>query len=219
MISDDEQKLRTDYQKGRICVGVLNNTTKQDLFFLPYVVESTADLADWYLDQVMSRFLKMPWHLGETKRLLIREFTCDDVKWMPTFDTDRESDQIFTDQEKLRAYIDHQYQLYGYGIWAIILKSSGQIIGKAGLSPLDQKAGIQLGYQIFPQYQNNGFGKEASSKIIMLAKEIFCLKEIYASIDSFNKPSVRLAESLGFKKLDQIENGSDPVRYLYVLNC
>lgn len=68
------------------------------------------------------------------------EFTLDDIPQMPEepdvwyTEEERTADRIFYDREKLKAYIKSQYRFYEYGIWAVIRKVDGVIVGKAGLT-------------------------------------------------------------------------------------
>ena len=83
----------------------------------------------------------IPWRIAETPRLLIRELQAEDLLALRAMDGNPEenvfcgpAEKHFTDAGFLEAYIRNQYGFYGFGIWGIIRKENGQLIGKAGLS-------------------------------------------------------------------------------------
>lgn len=86
---------------------------------------------------------------------------------------------------------------------AIIEKTSGELIGDAGLHFLDsgyQKNQVEIGYTLDKAYRGKGFATEALKEIIDYL--IYTLKKhrITASIDPVNTDSIRLMERLGFRK-------------------
>lgn len=175
----------------------------------------------------------MPWIISTTKRLIIREMCMEDFSSIEAFDT----------PESLREYIRCQYGFYQYGIWVLVQKEDGRVVGQAGLSHLElgEEIALQLGYHIYEPYRRRGYGKEACLEILRYAAEsLDC--PIYAQIDASNEASIRLAVSCGFtpispfgepqmllvqrciKKLRPGEsfqryNGSEPRCCLYGWNC
>ncbi len=105
--------------------------------FLParYVVASPEMADDRYLERVVRRHLGLPWTIAETERLLIREFTESDAAFVLREDTDSEADRVFYSPDLLREYIRCQYGFYECGVWALIEKTGGTFVGKAGLTP------------------------------------------------------------------------------------
>ena len=97
-----------------------------------------------YLERIVRRHVGLPWIIAETDRLLIREFTLDDIAQMPEepdvwyTEEERAADQVFYDKDKLEAYIKSQYRFYEYGIWAVVRKADGVIVGKAGVTNLEE---------------------------------------------------------------------------------
>jgi len=89
--------------------------------------------------------------IGETERLLIRELTVRDLPALRNMRGENDDpedlgpdDMNFTEEDRLKAYIEYQYAFFGFGIWGIVLKEEtcpegeGMLIGKAGLSALPE---------------------------------------------------------------------------------
>lgn len=76
----------------------------------------------------------------ETKRLLLREMEQNDFQDLAELLQDPQVmyayEHDFT-QEDVQEWLDRQrkrYAQYGFGLWAVVLKSTGEMIGQAGLT-------------------------------------------------------------------------------------
>lgn len=93
------------------------------------------------------------------------------------FQKRQEMDQqmSFYTREKLKDYIRCQYGFYEWGIWALVEKETGQLVGKAGLTPIENEyfdgISMELGYHIFKPYRRKGLAVEACRGIISHVKE------------------------------------------------
>src|SRR5437773_1204468 len=54
------------------------------------------------------------------------------------------------------------YRKYGFGRWAVVLKTNGKAIGMAGLKYLAEWNEVDLGYRLLPEYWGMGLATEAS---------------------------------------------------------
>ena len=90
----------------------------------------------------------------ETERLILREMEQSDFKDLaeilqnPNVMYAYEHD--FTDND-VQEWLDRQrnrYKKYGFGLWAIILKSTNEMIGQAGLTmqPYKETEVLEIGY-------------------------------------------------------------------------
>ena len=82
-------------------------------------------------------------------------------------------------------------------------KETGQLVGKAGLTPIENEyfdgISMELGYHIFKPYRRKGLAVEACRGIISHVKET--LEEpvfLYAKIDASNEASIHVIQKLGF---------------------
>lgn len=239
VISDEKKALLDAAASGRAIIGFWDRSLPStDLYPAQYVVECPEDVDDTYLEQVVRRKLGLPWVIGETERLLIREFTMDDIFQVVREEGDTAADEVFAEPEKLGEYIRCQYGFYEYGIWALVRKSDGQLVGKAGVTNVpgaqsvrghqelwfhqelryDQEPGVELGYHIFHPYRNRGYAVEACQEILTYASShLDC--PIYAKIDASNEASIRVAVKCGFQLIQQIYSESGQCSYLFLWNC
>ena len=152
VISDDRQALQAAYAAGRAVVGLWQRKAEKereeggaaerseteeipDLFPALYLVERLEDADEELLKKAVCRRFSMPWTIAETKRLLIREFKASDV--LP------DEEEEFRTPELLSSYIACQYRFYESGLWALVEKATGKIVGKAGITD------GELGYHIY----------------------------------------------------------------------
>jgi len=87
----------------------------------------------------------------------------------------------------------------GYGLWAVVEKSSGQIIGMCGLIKRPNLDHADLGYAFLPEYFGKGFAFEACTASIAAASRDFGLPQLLAIVNPDNTPSRHLLEKLGFR--------------------
>lgn len=224
VLSDDHQALQAADAAGRAVIGLWDRSRPdQNLSPARFAVERPEDADAAYMERAVRRRLGLPWVIGVTRRLIIREFTVKDFDSIPVEPQDTWEDRIFTEVEKLEAYIRNQYGYYQHGIWAVVRKEDQRLIGKAGLSDLqlDGNAVLELGYHIFKPYRKLGYGTEACREILRYGADTLC-RPVYARIDASNEASVRLAVSCGFHMIKTIEkkcSGSWQRICLYGLNC
>lgn len=250
VISDEQQVLLAAKAAGKAIVGYLHEDGERDLSPAMYLVESldvleytwipqkpgikdeTSGAANGavapqpYLVQVVCRQFGLPWKIAKTHRLCIREFVPADVSHVHQEPGDREADRIFYTPEKLNAYIQNQYGFYEYGIWAIVRKSDGVLLGKAGVNFFDPSAvpeetgplQLELGYHIFIPYRNQGYASEACQAILDYVKETWNCP-IYAMVEGDNAPSTKLLKKLNFHFKEQRYSPEGQTQSLYAWNC
>lgn len=162
----------------------------------------------------------------QTERLILREMNQLDfqdlaeilqnprVMYAYEHDFSDEDVQIWLDRQLTR------YQKYGFGLWAVILKSSGIMIGQAGLTmqPYKDSQVLEIGYLLKEKYWHQGYAREAAAGCKHYAFEQLHQNKIYSIIKSDNYPSMKVAQSIGMVKQDEFitryYNG-DMLHYLY----
>jgi len=76
----------------------------------------------------------------ETERLILREMTEADFDALYKVLADRSTMQYYPysfDEERVRGWIDRnigRYRVFGFGLWAVCLKDTGELIGDCGLT-------------------------------------------------------------------------------------
>ena len=111
-----------------------------------------------------------------------------------------------TEQEKLWSYIRNRYPFYGYGMWTVEDKETGEVIGRAGLEEreIDGVEYTELGYMIHHLYRRNGIGMEVCQAILEYAKNTLYIEEIHAYTYKENAASRKLLQKLGFCEAGQV---------------
>lgn len=224
VLSDEKEALLAAKAAGRVIVGILGDGG-QDLSPAHYLAETPEAADERFLERVVRREKGLPWTIGESDRLILREFTLEDMIWISE-ENEGEDDRVFCNRELLQAYIREQYGFYEYGIWAVVRREDGKIIGKAGVSDCNirretEEASdmqLELGYHIFAPYRRQGYAEEACRIILDYVDEEYGCP-VYAVVKRTNLPSVRLLEKLGFTAAEQKCSGAAPQNYLFVRCC
>lgn len=119
------------------------------------------------------------------------------------------------EEEYTKAYIDHMYHFYGYGIWVVCLKKNDKIIGRAGISnrEVDGENKLEIGYIIGKPYWYQGYAFEACKAVCEFAREELMASDMVAFIDRENIASINLAKKLGFRLIETIESSEKIFEY------
>ncbi|WP_413160106.1 GNAT family N-acetyltransferase [Capilliphycus salinus ALCB114379] len=85
-----------------------------------------------------------------------------------------------------------------WGAWLIIHSLDKTIIGDLGFGGKpDEQGKVEMGYNIIPNYRNQGYGFEAVQALVNWAITQPNLKKIVATCPADNLPSIRILEKLG----------------------
>ena len=162
----------------------------------------------------------------ETERLYLREMNQSDFEDLaeilqnPIVMYAYEHD--FSDND-VQEWLDRQitrYKKYGFGLWAVILKNTDEMIGQAGLTiqPYKDTEVLEIGYLLKERFWHHGYASEAANGCKMYAFEQLNRDKVYSIIKSDNYASMQVAKSMGMKKEDefmtQYYNGK-MLHYLY----
>lgn len=204
LITDSENAAHTAAQLNMAVLGLSSENT----FFnnVNYVCDDINCITPDYLSLVYNRFHGLPLTICETQRLTIKELSISELPLLAQKISNEASlnylnetyDEIL---ERYKEYIKVSYPFFDYGFWGVFLKSDNTLIGHAGIqnTELNDTPCIELGYMIFPEYQKQNYGFEASKAVLEYAFHELELNEIYARISPNNLPSKALAEKLGMK--------------------
>jgi RimJ/RimL family protein N-acetyltransferase len=141
----------------------------------------------------------------ETERLILREFRPEDVDALAKVLSDAETMQYYPapfDQAGVREWIERnrrRYEKDGHGLWAMILKSSGELIGDCGLTlqEVDGERLIEIGYHVRRDLWGNGLAPEAAQACRDLGFSKLGAERLISLIRPENLPSRRVAEKAG----------------------
>jgi len=103
--------------------------------------------------------------------------------------------------------IEHQ-TMYGYGLFSVILKSEGILIGDCGLEHMEVEGDLatELGYDFQSDYWNQGFATEAASCVRDYAFDVLNLSRLISLIRVGNEASKRVSEKIGMQFVNEFTN-------------
>lgn len=147
-----------------------------------------------------------PLNTFETERLFLKPTSIEDAgfllellntpKWLK-YVGDR---KVYT-EEDARAYIQAkmlpQQQRLGFSHYTVFRKADKIAVGGCGLFDREGVEGIDIGFAFLPQYENQGYGYEASSELMRGAVEDFKITNIKAITTKDNTASQKLLGKLG----------------------
>ena len=141
----------------------------------------------------------------ETERLLLRNFTLDDVPALEAVIGDPAAMTWYAapfDHDGVIAWIErnlNRYQYEGHGLWAVVLKSSGEFIGDCGcvVQEVEGKKAIEIAYHVRRNLWGNGYATEAARACIDFAFNKLGAQRVISMIRPGNISSRRVAEKNG----------------------
>ena len=148
----------------------------------------------------------------ETTRLLLRSMQAADIDDLLLIFTDLKVMAAFDsapfDRQQmahwLQRNLDHQVK-YGYGLFSVILKANGLLIGDCGLEVMDVDGTqvAELGYDFRSDYWNQGLATEAATAVRDYAFQVLSLPQLISLIRVRNGASQRVAEKLGMQCISE----------------
>ena len=172
------------------------------------IVEGFEEVDADFLEKVYQRYHHIPWTILETDRCVVKELCLDDLDGLFELYADDGMDE-FTEglypyeEEKTyqEAYINNMYRFFGYGMWLVFLKDTGELIGRAGLEHREiyGETELELGYLIGKKYQGRGYATEVCEAILAYAKENTDFLHINCVVQKGNEASIHMAQKLGFE--------------------
>ena len=189
-------------------IAVLGFQAEEDEMMLAnYVVLSLEQVTYRDFVRVFERHHGIPWHILETKRCRVREFGMDDFDALyAMYAQPHVTDFIeplyayAQEREYEKNYIERIYGFYGFGMWLVFEKETGQLIGRAGLEYREpcEEGEVEMGYLIAPSHWRKGYATEVCQAILTYAKEELGMEKIVSHVHLKNDASRHLLEKLGF---------------------
>jgi len=140
----------------------------------------------------------------ETKRLILRPMLESDLDALLLIFTDLRVMAAFDHppftreqmQGWLQRNLNHQNE-FGYGLFSIILKETGELIGDCGLEQMEDEGAAELGYDFRSDFWNQGYATEAAITVRDYAFDVLKLPQLISLIRVGNLASKRVAEKVG----------------------
>lgn len=201
-------------RRGQAVVIYLHEGNRnQDFSEFPYAVEDLGALDAEYAERVYRRLKKLPWTILETDRCVIRETTPEDVDSFYKIYSNPEITKYMEDlypeieEEKqyVRDYINKVYAFYEFGVWTVLEKKSGEVIGRAGFSYRQGYDDPEIGYIIGVPWQRHGYAEEVCRGILEYGWRELHFERVQALVETENEPSLILCDKLGFTAVEELE--------------
>ena len=147
----------------------------------------------------------------ETPRLYLRKMNETDLPDLAEILQDEIAmtayEHAFSDEE-VRQWLDKQllrYRENGFGLWAVVLKSTGEMVGQCGITmqPLHDKMVPEIGYLFKRKHWHNGYAAEAAIACRGYAFETLGIDEICSIIRDTNTASINVAKRNGMQPVDR----------------
>ncbi len=161
----------------------------------------------------------------ETERLFLREMTMDDFDALYAVLGDKEIMQHYPysfDEERVRSWIERNMKRYtddGFGLWAVCLKDTGEMIGDCGLTlqNIDGTMLPEIGYHIRRDQQRKGYAKEAAMAVRDWAFQNTEYPALYSYCKYTNVGSFKTAESIGMHFEKEYEDEANKITHVSVI--
>jgi ribosomal-protein-alanine N-acetyltransferase len=161
----------------------------------------------------------------ETPRLLLRQFTQDDVDDLTAMYADP---AVMTFLGGPRSYemtqqhierIIQNYQEYGFGLWAVIHKGDRRLMGRCGLIPqtIEGEGEVEIGYLLAQAYWGQGLATEAATAIRDYGFNMVGCDRLISLIDPHNLASQKVALRVGLIHEKDVILADKPIR-VYAIN-
>ncbi|TVQ69161.1 MAG: N-acetyltransferase [Oceanospirillales bacterium] len=150
----------------------------------------------------------------ETDRLILRRLSFEDVPALTEILSDPEvmkhSVNGVCDEAATRKFVEWSiscYELYSVGPWALIDKTTSELIGfcSAGPEMVDDVEEINLGYRLARRFWNKGMASEAARAVLnyVFGEKLF--NSVIVIIEPEHLASLKVAEKAGFSSFDVLE--------------
>ena len=148
----------------------------------------------------------------ETSQLILREFTPADTEALVRVLSDPETMRYYPapyDRAGVEEWIARNIRRYkecGHGLWGMVLKSSGELIGDCGLTAqaVDGQTEIEIGYHVRRDLWGQGLAPEAARACRDYGFAILSVERLISLVRPENIPSRRVAEKIGMTMWKEI---------------
>ncbi|MCA0173866.1 GNAT family N-acetyltransferase [Bacillus sp. RAR_GA_16] len=140
-----------------------------------------------------------------TERVTLRKMVPEDEDTLLALFTDKEVMKYYPsckNREETVKWINwtlHQYKGYGFGMWIVEDRTSGQFLGQCGLVLQKMVHGVEveLGYLFAKRHWGKGYATEAAFACKKYAFSELGLSRLISLIDPQNKASLNVAKRIG----------------------
>ena len=162
----------------------------------------------------------------ETERLILREMTEADLDALYAVLGDSEIMRYYPyvfDRQRVQRWIETniaRYRVFGFGLWAVCLRETGEMIGDCGLTVQDINGFIrpEIGYHIRANRQRMGYAKEAAAAVRDWAIQHTPFRMLFSYMKSSNLASARTAVSIGMQLTETYPDAEGDETAVYAIH-
>lgn len=159
----------------------------------------------------------------KTKRLVLREMTPEDFDalYAVLADSDIMRHYPYTfDAARVRGWISKnidRYREFGFGLWAVCLKTTGEMIGDCGITMQNINGAVvpEIGYHIAKAHQRQGYAAEAARAVRDWAFAHTPFQILYSYMKKDNIPSSAAARANGMRLTDEFTDAEGEQTAVY----
>lgn len=146
----------------------------------------------------------------ETQRLGLREMNISDMDSLSLILQDERVMYAYNgafSKEETMTWMQRQLQRYkdfGFGLWAVVLKENGEMIGQCGITMQEYKMKQipEIGYLFAHKYWHKGYATEAAIACREYGHNVLNFTELYSIIRDTNIASQKVALRNGMSQID-----------------
>ena len=161
----------------------------------------------------------------ETDRLFLREMVEDDFEALRRVLGDRDIMRHYPyefDDVRIRNWIARnreRYSIFGFGLWAVCRKDTGEMIGDCGLTMqiIDGQIRPEIGYHTRADHQRQGYAREATCAVRDWTWQNTPFRAVYSYMKAENIPSIRTAMAYGCEYAGEFLDGEGETTKVFVL--
>ena len=161
----------------------------------------------------------------ETERLFLREMTEDDFHSLYKILADSNIMQHYPyifDEGRVRNWIERnieRYKTFGFGLWAVCLKETEELIGDCGLTMqlIGGEIKPEIGYHIRRDMQRKGYAKEAAIAVRNWTFNNTPFNVVYSYMKHTNEPSYKTAISYGCKQVGEYKDDTNEITKVFAI--
>jgi RimJ/RimL family protein N-acetyltransferase len=159
----------------------------------------------------------------ETERLILRRHRIEDAEPMAEQRADPAVGRYIggpataeASWTRLLRYAGH-WTLFGYGYFAVEERASGLFVGDVGVAHyrrdgfVEPDGSAEVGWVLGSGYHGRGFGREATTALIDWVDATLPHPRTHCIIDVDHTASIRIAERLGYRRIETVTYHGDPV--------
>ena len=140
----------------------------------------------------------------ETERLFLREITINDAEKMYLLNLDAQvlkytGDEPFESVQDAKQFLENydHYKKYSFGRWAVIRKTTNELLGWCGLKYTPELGEYDIGFRFYKKYWNQGYATESAKACLNIGFDKYGLSKIVGRAMTENIGSIKVLEKIG----------------------